>query len=246
MLKFFRNIRQRLLLEVKIGKYLTYALGEIVLVMIGILLALQINNWNENRKDRLFEKKILSQIITSLEQDLGRTTYLLEGRAKKKKNAITNIMAKLNEPEIIADSLYKDFFMSSMTLSFSFDKGPYESLKSIGLDKISNDSLRNTLVRFYEVSLPLTDVFLVHEKELQAERREALRDELINYVYENNDGVWKIKPQIDFTTLANDQNIKKLLYMENKIAVNYNIRLENITDEFREMIKYIGQELKKL
>jgi hypothetical protein len=47
MIKFFRHIRQSLILENKTGKYLKYAIGEIVLVVIGILIALQINNWNE-------------------------------------------------------------------------------------------------------------------------------------------------------------------------------------------------------
>ena len=50
MIKFFRHIRQQLLGEGKTGKYLKYAIGEIFLVVIGILLALQINNWNETRK----------------------------------------------------------------------------------------------------------------------------------------------------------------------------------------------------
>lgn len=50
MIKFFRKIRQNLLMENKTGKYLKYAFGEIILVMIGILLALQVNNWNEDRK----------------------------------------------------------------------------------------------------------------------------------------------------------------------------------------------------
>ena len=51
MIKFFRKIRQNLLMENKTRKYFKYAIGEIVLVMIGILLALQINNWNEKRKE---------------------------------------------------------------------------------------------------------------------------------------------------------------------------------------------------
>ena len=50
MIKFFRNIRQKLLIESKFSKYLIYAIGEIVLVVLGILIALQINTWNENRK----------------------------------------------------------------------------------------------------------------------------------------------------------------------------------------------------
>ena len=50
MIKFFRHIRQNLIMENKTSKYLKYAIGEIILVVIGILIALQVNNWNENRK----------------------------------------------------------------------------------------------------------------------------------------------------------------------------------------------------
>ena len=49
MIKFFRKIRQNLIIENKTSKYFKYAIGEIILVVIGILIALQINNWNENR-----------------------------------------------------------------------------------------------------------------------------------------------------------------------------------------------------
>ena len=50
MIKFFRTIRQKLLSEGNTGKYLKYAIGEILLVVIGILIALQVNTWNEKRK----------------------------------------------------------------------------------------------------------------------------------------------------------------------------------------------------
>ena len=49
MLRFFRQIRQRLLTENKFSKYLLYAIGEILLVVIGILIALQVDSWNEER-----------------------------------------------------------------------------------------------------------------------------------------------------------------------------------------------------
>lgn len=59
MIKFFRHIRQPLLSENKFSKYLLYAIGEIVLVVIGIPIALQINNWNEQRKAAIWGKEIL-------------------------------------------------------------------------------------------------------------------------------------------------------------------------------------------
>ena len=62
MIKFFRHIRQNLLMENKTGKYFKYAIGEIILVVIGILIALSINNWNDNRKNRISERKLLDNI----------------------------------------------------------------------------------------------------------------------------------------------------------------------------------------
>ena len=66
MIKFFRKIRQKLLSENKFSKYLIYAIGEIVLVVIGILIALQINNWNNQQRDNQSEIKYLNQIKNSL------------------------------------------------------------------------------------------------------------------------------------------------------------------------------------
>ena len=74
MIKFFRKIRQNLLSEGKTGKYLKYAIGEIVLVMIGILLALQVNEWN-NEQNR---KKVEGVIIEQLKSDLKESQVGLE------------------------------------------------------------------------------------------------------------------------------------------------------------------------
>jgi hypothetical protein len=63
MVKLCITIRQKLLQSGKLKSYAAYALGEISLVMIGILLALQINNWNEERKDRIKENKVLASLL---------------------------------------------------------------------------------------------------------------------------------------------------------------------------------------
>ncbi len=70
MINFFRKIRQKLLSENKLSKYLLYAIGEIVLVVIGILIALQINNWNENRKDKQKEQELLLQLQSEFQSNL--------------------------------------------------------------------------------------------------------------------------------------------------------------------------------
>ncbi|MGB5402855.1 MAG: DUF6090 family protein, partial [Robiginitalea sp.] len=71
MLRFFRSIRQRLLTDNKFSKYLLYALGEIALVMIGILLALQVNNWNEERKQNHLETVYLNRLHNELKKDIS-------------------------------------------------------------------------------------------------------------------------------------------------------------------------------
>jgi hypothetical protein len=72
MIKFFRKIRRNLLSEGKTGKYLKYAFGEIVLVVIGILIALSINNWNECKKAQAQERSSIIEVIENLNYDIIR------------------------------------------------------------------------------------------------------------------------------------------------------------------------------
>ncbi|MBT8219942.1 MAG: hypothetical protein KJP00_08955, partial [Bacteroidia bacterium] len=70
MIKFFRKIRQRLLTENKFSNYFIYAIGEIILVVIGILIALQFNTWQIEKKDRQIERTLLENIKRDLESDI--------------------------------------------------------------------------------------------------------------------------------------------------------------------------------
>ena len=75
-------------MENKTGKYLKYAIGEIILVVIGILIALSINNWNEKRKDRIEEQTLYKSLVSSLESDLKDVNekILIVNRALNTKN----------------------------------------------------------------------------------------------------------------------------------------------------------------
>jgi hypothetical protein len=77
MIKFFRKIRQKLLTENKFSKYLIYAIGEIVLVVIGILIALSINNWNEEKKSKIKSREYCEKLVSDLVTDTINIYYLI-------------------------------------------------------------------------------------------------------------------------------------------------------------------------
>lgn len=160
MIKFFRHIRQQLIREGKIGRYLKYALGEILLVMIGILLALQVNNWNQKEKDKDFESTMLHAIKSSLESDLSMHQFLSR-RVAIKQQGIQNLLTMMDQNQTYADTtLLKAYNDMNIHMGFNYNKGGYEGIKSAGIDKISNDSLRNILIDTYEVQLPAVQQFI--------------------------------------------------------------------------------------
>ncbi len=148
MIKFFRKIRQRLLIENKFSKYLIYAIGEIVLVVIGILIALQINNWNENKKTKIKELKILRELSSDLTQNLDDINInLLYLSDSQKSNEIILYFIENNIP--YNDSLNYHFSNLYPFTTFNVNQTTYESLKQMGLYLISNDSLRISISDLY-------------------------------------------------------------------------------------------------
>jgi hypothetical protein len=149
MIKFFRKIRQNLLSEGKTGKYLKYAVGEIILVVIGILIALQINNWNEKRKFDIKEianlKSLKSELITTLEElkDDYTSNKLFHKSTLK-------VQSYLKAKPVITDAICRDFFLAYSYASFFPKISTYETFKSGNLDLIQSDSLRVLITDVYE------------------------------------------------------------------------------------------------
>jgi len=132
----------------KTGKYFKYAIGEIVLVVIGILIALSINNWNEGRKSKLKEAKILIELRSNLVQNVadikGNLTYF-----NITKTANETVIYHIENDLEYNDSLDYHFGNLYPYITFNPNQTTYESLKQIGLDIISNDSLRISLSDLY-------------------------------------------------------------------------------------------------
>ena len=95
MIKFFRNIRQSLIMENKTSKYLKYAIGEIVLVVIGILIALQINNWNEDKKLKKEENKLLLALLEEIESNIYSVDITIKDNDTILKES-TNFLKRIN------------------------------------------------------------------------------------------------------------------------------------------------------
>ena len=152
MIKFFRNIRHNLLSKGKKGKYLKYAIGEIILVVIGILIALQINNWNENRKTRKLEAQIYTELKNDLLQtrnDINETISKHKEIFKTNQQLITDIYNKKPNSQIIYDS----FTESSADFQIIPKTSAFENLKNVGLNTLSNDSLRIEITNLFQLNL---------------------------------------------------------------------------------------------
>ena len=134
--------------ENKPFKYLRYAIGEIVLVVIGILIALQINNWNEQRKIKIKETKSLVELRKDLIQNIDDIDINIAA-LKACKNSNEIIKYHIENKLAYNDSLNYHFSMLYPFISFSAVQTTYETLKQNGMELISNDSLRSSVTNLY-------------------------------------------------------------------------------------------------
>jgi hypothetical protein len=157
MINFFRKTRKKLADDNKPLKYMRYAIGEIFLVVIGILIALSINNWNTEKQDRNLESKIISEIQNNLQfdlQELRTDISHMDSLNQSCKFMIDYI--KLNT------SPNNKFFYEAAKLRlaphFDPNKSGYNLLTSKGVEIIVNDSLRKSISILYETLLSAIEV----------------------------------------------------------------------------------------
>ena len=146
MLKFFRKIRQNLLSEGKTGRYLKYAIGEIVLVVIGILIALQINNWNENRNNKAIVNKYLNQLL----QDFSNDEIYIEKLAQHLASNIekyNGYKERLEHNELSIDSsIYYIGNLNWLSSTVIFQTNTINTLESSGDIKLISEDIRTKLI----------------------------------------------------------------------------------------------------
>lgn len=146
MLKFFRKIRQKLLQEGKVINYLKYAIGEILLVVIGILIALQVNNANQRRLDNNKRNEYIIRIKEDIESDLKHLDEIVEGLGKKNVENIDRYFGFFNQGgqplEVFVDSALRTPLNKFRYLP---NRHSFEDMKSSGNIQFLTDEQRGAL-----------------------------------------------------------------------------------------------------
>lgn len=151
MIKFFRHIRQSLLKEGRTTKYMAYAIGEIILVVIGILIALSINNWNQERINRVQSDELLGGIVKDLDQDITILNRSIEFTVSRLA-FLERHMSKSDFSTTATDTLFALF--DGTARPFTMTHLSYEKAKNLGISELtSNDSLTQRINKYYTHTL---------------------------------------------------------------------------------------------
>ena len=212
MIKFFRKIRQGLLAENKFTKYLVYAFGEIILVVIGILIALQLHNWSDYKKERIAETKLLQNIL----EDLNRDSVVFDVNIQNNHFHIAVLDTMLHEISFNPDYNIMDFLRHNKSFPFHgkflATKGTYvEGLSSGKLSLILSDSLRKEILAYYEVDLQTLGADKIVDHDMNLFRAEW--NDLISHSQEYGlvMGVSTNFPNMNVKEIASNPRYRKLL-----------------------------------
>ena len=226
MIKILRHIRKSLLIENKTGKYFKYAIGEITLVMIGILLALQVNNWNENRIEREIEHNYVKILVQDLSEDgvsLDELVSLSNESVDSKNIILAYQEGNITEPDSLGTHFLRAVF-NGIT-NFVPNKGAINEIQNAGgLSLIKNEVVRNQILNLY-------NEYDNVEKNVGSNylrNRLAMRDLVYSKANGNLFLTFKILDKEILYPLLRDSEIRNRLV--NNWAVSYNNRLKELSE----------------
>lgn len=208
MTKLFRNLRRSLLTENKFSKYLLYAVGEILLVVIGILIALQINAYSDHNKEREQEKILLYNLSLEIGLDIQQITYNTR-LSNERLNRLDSLILSIKNPDSVnAVQFIQDSYEFVFDQYFKSNSGIFDEAVSSGkMSYIKNEVLRQSVFNYYRnaketytdgTTRQITDEFITPL--------------LIEQVYLNNEGLALLGLDVaDFSNLQH-LNIKKLAH----------------------------------
>lgn len=236
--------------ERKFVNYFYYAIGEIVLVVAGILIALSINSHYKAGLDRKYEILMLREIESSIDITIKVINEFYYQRVEWNENAyryfyqVLKSQYQANEQEALThlDNLTVHFL-------FSYDDGAYEALKSTGLDKINNSNVRRELISLFEAALPRAAFFAQehnHElKELAAQMYTRYVRFYVPDSSENDDDDW-LAGKVKVSELLDDPQFLLLLRKVKESTYFKRIRLDHIVETLKRNKTIVASEIERL
>ena len=250
-----------MLTDNKTGKYLLYAIGEIVLVVIGILIALSINNWNEARKDKLREQTILVQLEEEYNSNLNQLNAKMQLRTKIVKSGLT-ILKYMNTPELVQrDSVI--FHLSNIIFDPTFDPIQNDLISSGNIRLMRNEKLRRLLSNWSSDLMAVKEHEEINQKHVQEIMRPLFDDigitrDVINTQSENMGGAyWLLDNNTNNNYLVlghsfNNISVKDILtnkklegVVSNTVSRNHvgNIESQSLKNRIIEILELIKMDL---
>lgn len=250
MIKFFRRIRQRLLSENKFSRYLLYAIGEIILVVIGILIAIQLNDFNEDRKERKRELSFLQKLQDDINldiQDLTLTDSILARYLSNEEVALELLLKTKSVKDIMTlDSLIVYGWNNIVVNRKTYD----EMLNTTGIYIIKNRDLLNHLSDYYA----LIEKYQQYLREINEDSREHIKSHNLDpfvFIRRNYRNPSFDVKKLDTSWIGNYNSPTHLalsrFYNHVLDAVNGNKQryIQEILKNSHELVDEIEQELKK-
>jgi len=249
MINLFRSIRQKLLKEGKIANYIKYAIGEILLVVIGIFIAIQANNWNI---DRIAQKELrfeLGKLVVNLEQD-GSS---LDDWIKQNNSIIADLdscLVILKDHQSYSKAYFLQLFWPiHRTAEFNSNKVSFDNLFSSGkLQNIKNNLLIDSLSHYYS-----SDSYKSVEDAIVNHTREVIRPYLMGFDFlpitqdlmngHNNEKLFNTMPKSlkDYSEDIRIINgIRFKIFLHSRLNEQYQLKME----ESKRLINQIKEEIK--
>ncbi|MFN1835233.1 DUF6090 family protein [Balneola sp. MJW-20] len=247
MITLFRRIREKLIASGSVTKYLLYAVGEILLVVVGILIALQVNNWNEEKTRQKQEQVILDEIISDLKESEATIAKELipdmnSSNVAQCIKSISILNDHMQQGLPYADSLDMHFTSIFSYSDLAYKVSGYEMLKSYGFDYIRDPELRKSIGIYYTTIVPRTrNDFDDVRDDFYSYMLDYLRKEF-NTVFIEKYGDRNLYIPIRYEDLMQDSEFIQTLNVYRDIQEQYLYSLKSTLKETRDLLALIDRK----
>jgi len=219
MFKIFNKKRQQLFKKDIRGKYLKYAIGEIILIVIGILIALQINNWNLYRKDKVKEIQLLTGIRNDILVDTLDFNEIIRGYQQEIQQNTVLHNHIIYQKEIDSSFVYLLKAAIGTDSHFLYNRTHFKEAQKRGLAIISNQKLRGSISRLYEYDYAFYEIAENESEQFNIYR--MMNKELVNYLEYDSTGLTMSK--VLYNKILSDKNLS----FQIKRAIGLKVQLLN-------------------